>query len=141
MRVLIDVNVWISYLLTTDMMSPVKVVVDAALRYRFTLLVTDQLLTEFQNKGRSKPYLANRIPEEAIARLVNELARVAERIPTVPGPLERIVRDPKDDYLLVHARAGNVDFLVTGDKDLLALAGTIPHPRIVSPADFLAALG
>ncbi len=47
MRVLIDVNVWISYLLTTDAVSPVKVVVDAALRYRFTLLVTDQLLTEF----------------------------------------------------------------------------------------------
>ncbi len=72
--------------------------------------------------------------------MVNELSRVAERVPTVPGPLGRIVRDAKDDYLLVHARTGNADFLVTGDKDLLALADSIPHPWIVSPADFLAAL-
>jgi len=50
----------------------------------------------------------------------------------------RICRDPKDDKFLNAALAGNVECIVTGDGDLLAL-----HPfrgiRILKPATFLAA--
>ncbi|HEV2109094.1 MAG TPA: hypothetical protein VGR16_12595 [Thermomicrobiales bacterium] len=38
-------------------------------------------------------------------------------------------------------KRGRADFLVMGDKDLLALADLISRPRTVSPADFLTALG
>ncbi|MGI8642622.1 MAG: hypothetical protein ACR2LS_00700 [Thermomicrobiales bacterium] len=52
-----------------------------------------------------------------------------------------VVRDDRDDYLLEHARRANADYLVRGDRDLLALAATIEEPRIVSPAEYLILLG
>lgn len=51
------------------------------------------------------------------------------------------MRDDRDDYLLEHARRANADYLVRGDRDLLALAATIEEPRIVSPAEYLILLG
>ena len=48
-------------------------------------------------------------------------------------------RDPDDLMFLRLARAGRADFLVSGDKDILALAGAFVLP-IVSAADFLNAL-
>jgi predicted nucleic acid-binding protein len=56
--------------------------------------------------------------------------------PASPLPL---TRDPKDDYLLTYALAGQADYLVTGDADLLVL-GQVGTVRIVSPADFAALL-
>jgi predicted nucleic acid-binding protein len=56
--------------------------------------------------------------------------------PVSPLPL---TRDPKDDYLLTYALAGQADYLVTGDADLLVL-GQVGTVRIVSPADFAALL-
>lgn len=43
---------------------------------------------------------------------------------------------PEDDLILATAVSGDADFLVTGDKQLLAL-GTYQSVRIVSPSDFL----
>jgi len=51
----------------------------------------------------------------------------------------RICRDPDDDFLLETAVAGNADYLVTGDEDLLVLK-KLRRTRIVRPAAFLAIL-
>ena len=55
------------------------------------------------------------------------------------GPLGMRVRDPRDAHVLAAALAGKVDYLVTGDTDLLVLDGTLPDgaPRIVTPAWFV----
>lgn len=140
-RVLIDVNVWISYFLSAGSPSTPKTIVEAGLRRDYTLLMTDVLIDDMTRILRSKPYLINRIPPEALDRLVAWLADVAEHVPPINHRLERVVRDPKDDYLLAYARAGNADYLVSGDRDLLALAESIDAPRIVSPAEFLTLLG
>ena len=42
-------------------------------------------------------------------------------VPILPSPIA--LRDLKDDFLLATALAGNADFLVTGDKDLVTAAG------------------
>lgn len=49
-------------------------------------------------------------------------------------------RDPDDLMFLRLARAGRAAFLVSGDKDIPALAGQFAVP-IVTAADFLRALG
>lgn len=55
------------------------------------------------------------------------------------GPLPDIglaCRDPNDDHVLAAAVAVEADFIVTGDKDLLA-PGQFQSIRIVTPRVFL----
>jgi putative PIN family toxin of toxin-antitoxin system len=61
-----------------------------------------------------------------------EAVRVSHPHPSVP-----VCRDPKDQMFLELAAAGHADVLITGDGDLLALAGQVPW-ALVSPADWLA---
>ena len=62
---------------------------------------------------------------------------------TVPHPPPPVpdCRDPLDLPFLHLAVAGRADALVTGDADLLELAGAWPDVAIVAPADFLSTLG
>ncbi|THF63394.1 putative toxin-antitoxin system toxin component, PIN family [Pseudothauera rhizosphaerae] len=60
------------------------------------------------------------------------------RIPEPPPPVPPC-RDPFDEPFLLLALAGWADFLVTGDRDLLALDGTLPCP-IHNADTFLATL-
>ena len=48
-----------------------------------------------------------------------------------------VAPDPKDSYLLALAEAGQAEFLVTGNKELLAL-GSHKTTRIVSAREFAA---
>ena len=50
---------------------------------------------------------------------------------------EPICRDPDDDIVLGTAIAGSVDYIITGDKDLLVLHEVFDI-KIVSPSDFIA---
>lgn len=43
--------------------------------------------------------------------------------------------DPDDDYLIALARAGNADYLVSGDRHLTDLPD--PNPPVVTPRQFL----
>lgn len=70
--------------------------------------------------------------------MVTGLTRFTEH---VPGKLQLVgvCRDPKDDIFIACALEGKADYLVTGDRDLLALQ----HYReiaIVNPGQFLLAL-
>lgn len=55
-------------------------------------------------------------------------------IPDPPPPVPEC-RDPNDRAFLHLAFAGKAQWLVTGDKDLLALRGAVPF-EIVTPAEF-----
>jgi uncharacterized protein len=61
--------------------------------------------------------------------------RIPARLPKLPR-----CRDPNDRMFIELAAAGRADFLVTGDKDLLALAKAFDRP-IVTVDTFLAGLG
>ncbi|MCC6473984.1 MAG: putative toxin-antitoxin system toxin component, PIN family [Burkholderiales bacterium] len=58
------------------------------------------------------------------------LAVVVEPVAVAPGS----VRDRSDLLVLGTLLASKADYLITGDKDLLALAGR--YPAIVTPAEF-----
>ena len=67
-------------------------------------------------------------------KLVVELQTVKVASPSLEvGDL----RDPKDVPFLAAALANNADYLITGDKDLLELAGKV-RTRIVTVAEFAA---
>lgn len=93
--------------------------------------------------------------------ILDELARVLPRLPRIgmtPGEIRDLVdslmflvdivepegvhatdlRDPADQPVLLTLLAGKADYLITGDKDLLALANRYP---IMTPAEFWARHG
>lgn len=136
MRVRFDANIFISYLLQTSRASAVRMIVEAALAGRFTLLVSNSLLEEFTQRIATKKYLAQRITMADLALLTTAVTMMAERLPTINEQIPALVRDPKDDYLLAYALIGQADYLVTGDADLLTL-GMVEQVTIVTPTEFL----
>lgn len=51
-----------------------------------------------------------------------------------PSNVESVTRDPKDDYLVAFAAEHGVDFIVSGDKDLLEWEEQ--SPPVMAPAAF-----
>ena len=139
MRVLLDANILISYLLTARATSPIRAVITAAISGVYTLLLPDAVLEEVARTARVSAYLARRLTLEEVSALADLLRPLSESIPIITAEFPALTRDPKDDYLLAYAVVGQADYLVTGDRDLLTL-GEVEGVRIVSPADFAALL-
>jgi putative PIN family toxin of toxin-antitoxin system len=124
MRVVIDPNLLVSYLLTHR--DPIARIIDTHLAHEdFTLLICVQLLEELEHVlqyHKFRQYFTG----ETEMRFVALIASVSELV-DVPDEVPHIVRDPKDDYLIACALAGAADFIVSGDKDFLDLkkAGNI----------------
>lgn len=72
-------------------------------------------------------------------RSLAELRRLAEVIEP-PPLLQPVCRDPDDDKVLALALAAKVEFIVSGDKDLLSLSN-FEGISIVAPADAIALIG
>jgi putative PIN family toxin of toxin-antitoxin system len=133
-RVLLDVNVYVSYLLRPDGESPPVQAVEAALAGRFTVLLPASLVVELVTMATKKK-LAKRITRRLIDDLVDELLPEAEQVESLTYEPDAICCDPKNNYLFAHAVLEEVDYLVSGDDDLLALRDISPV-KIVLPAEF-----
>jgi len=95
----------------------------------------DDLIEEFVRTSNKPKIRKLNIDDEKISFVLN-LIRIACIKATLRSTDGYIVRDPKDAYLLALADAANVNFLLTGDSDLLVLE---KHniTRIVSYSDFM----
>jgi putative PIN family toxin of toxin-antitoxin system len=101
----------------------------------FTLAVADLTVQEMRDKVLNKPYLARNISVTRLEAFEAFLRDYSELI-AVPSVISRITRDPRDDYLLCPAVIERVDYVVTGDKDLLVL-GSYRGVHIVTPREFV----
>lgn len=137
MRVIIDTNVLISYLVQPGREGAVGTVVQAALEGRFTLLMPQAVLDEVDVTVRGKPRLSRRIPLRDLELFADLLVEFSEHVDAIKGPFPAVTRDRNDDYLLAYAKVAAADYLVTGDKDLLALQGLIAGLEIVTPSHFV----
>ena len=128
-RVVVDTNLWISFLLTRDFTR-----LDALLATeKLTLLFSQELLNEFvavAQRPKFKKYFSLANLEE----LLLQLSTKAEFI-TVTSTVE-ICRDAKDNFLLSLAVDGKATHLLTGDKDLLVLKRQ-NKTRILTIAEYL----
>lgn len=136
MRVLLDTNILISYLLHRSPASPVTTLVEAAILGDFTLLLPESLLEELSARVSTKRYLTDRITPEEFRHLSALLLAQGELIPRFTEATPAVTRDPKDDYLLAYAIIGEADFLVTGDEDLLVLR-EVRGMKILRPREFV----
>lgn len=130
LRVVVDVNVLISFLIGRRLVGFV-----AALRHSdFVLLVSPQLLAELLDVA-ARPRFRRHFPVEFAHQLILALAEAGESVEVRSIGQTTLSRDPKDDYLLLMAKNGKADVLVTGDKDLLDLE-RFGRTRIMSARDF-----
>lgn len=79
--------------------------------------------------------LTTKFKMESLASVEVVLER-CESVPRGTEPCPVDVRDPDDARVLADALKGEVDFLITGDQDLLLVAGESPIP-ILSPRAFM----
>lgn len=135
MRAILDTNVLISALLSHS--GTMKDLIEHAARGHFQPVILEEVEKEFFRSIGSKPYLQLRTtPEEANAYFAR-LRAFSESVPRLLYPALSYSRDANDNFLVAHALMLDVDFLVTGDKDLLVLRHFLERPRIVPPAAFL----
>lgn len=138
LRVVLDTNVLLSGIAYPASI-PGKII--AAWRFgSVDVVLSGFILDELR---RVLPRLANRhlLSAVEIEDLVDILSIQAEIVDPLPNQTPDL-RDPNDlpvlGTLLAAQRAGGADYLVTGDKDLLAMSGSFP---IVTPAQFWAMHG
>jgi hypothetical protein len=133
LRVLLDTNQLVSSLLSTR--GPQRQLIDAWRRRAFLLFVTAEQLEEMP-EVLGRPKILRKYPispadrQAFLALLRSEAVLLPDERP--PG----VCRDPDDDHLLGCAVAGGVEYLVTGDADLLGL-GQFRGTSIMDARTFL----
>jgi putative PIN family toxin of toxin-antitoxin system len=138
MRVLLDANILISYLLPTKASkksTTIHSIVDAGFAGKYTLVFPQELLLEMRKKIREKPYLTKHIRPEEMEQFLTLLTSVGALLTPITEEIPVVTRDAKDDYLIAYAMVGECDYLVTGDPDVLVIE-KIGQLQIVSPAAF-----
>lgn len=135
MVVLLDTNVYLSALLDKSSQNTISKIVERCVWSEHeTLVVPTELLAELQRTYEQKSFLNTRIPKEAFEHLIFSL-REYGTIPEQMDELQPLTRDPNDDYLLAYALSEDVNYLVTGDKDLTSL-GQVDSVQIITPGQF-----
>ena len=113
-RIIIDTNLWISFLLTKEYSKLDKLFS----KNNLTLLFSPELLEEFVEVAR-RPKFKKYFSVADLHSLLSEIHSKAEFL-EVTSEIN-LCRDPKDDFLLSLSQDGNATHLITGDKDLLEI--------------------
>lgn len=133
MNVAFDANIWVSFTIGKHLAVLSHILLDPVLSERLRVHGCAGITAEYEQvmkRPKLKKY-ANpvRVQEtlELIARVVEEHSILSDK---VTGS-----RDVKDNYLLALAQAVPLDYLITGDRDLLVLEQW-QQTRIITFSDF-----
>jgi putative PIN family toxin of toxin-antitoxin system len=128
-RIVIDTNLWVSFLITQDYSK-----LDELLSAKQAILIfSKELLEEFLEVAQRPKFrrFFSLTDIEALIEVIYQHADFVEVYAEV-----NICRDPKDNFLLALAIDGNANYLLTGDKDLLELS-RLGETSIVTISHFL----
>jgi len=128
MRLILDTNILLSALLSP--LGTSAKLLDAWERKKFSLVACEELIAELR-KVAGRPFFRARLragAAELLAAGVRDFSFFCRDLPSGP-----VAPDLKDSFLLAMAEASQAEFLVTGDKELLALRYH-KSTRIISPA-------
>jgi putative PIN family toxin of toxin-antitoxin system len=131
MRVVIDTNIWISFLIGKALGG----LSEAIIAERITILFSEELfaeLIEVLQRPKFKKYFSSTAIEELIILLYDKVEWIE-----ITRHFEDCL-DKKDNFLLDLSVSGRADYLVTGDEDLLTL-NPFHSVKIVSYRTFQAA--
>ena len=128
-RIIIDTNLWISFILSGNFSKLDKVINDDST----VLLFSIELLEELTDVA-SQPKFRKYFPTEDLISLLYQIEKNSEFINVVS--IVEICRDPKDNFLLSLAQDGQATHLISGDKDLTDL-GNYGKTVIQTIAEYL----
>lgn len=128
MKVVIDTNIWISYLLG----GLLEGLDEKILSGKVKVIVSEEMLKELSEVS-NRPKFRNIFTDERLKELFSLLDSYA--IMVSPTRKVDICRDRKDNFLLEVAAEGKADYLITGDEDLIVL-NKIDKARIIKSRDF-----
>ncbi len=133
MRLLVDSNVILSGL-TGSKSSPGQLMSLWLERHCEWVTCTQQI--EELTRVLAQPCFANRVEDSfgSAYTFMRMFHLKATHLAVVP-PFEAVCRDPNDDYLMAMLLQHPVDFLITGDKDLLSLKSA--YPTILTPRELI----
>ena len=92
-----------------------------------------ELLSEL-HESTSKPKLSKHFGDNAIEEMLFALSQYIELVEVTSEV--SVCRDPNDNFILALCKDSDADFLLTGDKDLLAL-NPFGKTKILSIAAFI----
>jgi len=127
-RIIIDTNLWISFLLTKRFEFIDKLLESG----NAELVFCNELLAELVDVA-DRPKLRRFFSTEDWMLMFEIIEQYAIYVSVISSVM--ICRDAKDNFLLSLAKDAQADFLLTGDKDLLVLK-TFGATRIVTITEF-----
>jgi putative PIN family toxin of toxin-antitoxin system len=113
-RIIIDTNLWISFLITNDF-KKLDQFLDSD---KYQIVFSDELFNEFLevvHRDKFNRYF-NDLNIKYLIEIINDKVLFVNVFSVVD-----VCRDVKDNFLLSLALDGEVDYLITGDNDLLSL--------------------
>jgi uncharacterized protein len=129
MRVILDTNVFVSGVFFSG---PPYEILDAWRHGKFTLVVSPEILNEYDRVGRE---LASEFPAVDLVPVLELLALEGEFV-KVPPLVERVCSDPDDDKFLACAIASGTRTISSGDKALRKTTG-YAGIEVLSPREFV----
>ena len=129
MKLVLDSNVFVSSFYYAG--NPRKVF-DRVIDGLDELFITDDILAEIVSVMSRKKFNSD---HDEIKAYINIIESYAIKLPA-RNTLENVSRDHDDNKILQCGLDGNVDYIITGDNDLLVLH-EYDNIKIIKPKDYL----
>jgi len=131
MKILIDSNIWISGLISKTIRSRIQTIIADP---DISIYASERLLNEIEEVA-NRPKIRRFLEDDIILKRFLNIIRNRVEI-VLPTSEVEVCRDPKDDFLLAISKDNNLNYLVTGDKDLLVIE-SYESTLIVTLSQFL----
>jgi putative PIN family toxin of toxin-antitoxin system len=128
-KIILDTNLWISFLLTSNLSK-----LDKLFNDKLTIILFNNTLLEEFIEVACRPKFKKYFTLTDLENLLSQIEQEAKFI-TVASEVN-ICRDPKDNFLLSLAKDGKATHLITGDKDLLDIK-MFGKTKILTITDYL----
>jgi len=132
-RIVIDTNLWVSFLLTRKFSFIDKLLSQNRAKLLFCSRLLDELMEVIE-----RPKLQKFFKSDDKKIVLDIIERYAVFV-TVTSKVE-VCRDAKDNFLLSLAKDARADFLITGDKDLLVIK-RFESTEIITIAEYKMVVG
>ena len=129
-KVIIDTNIWISFLLGYQVQLVRRMLTDS----RFNIYVCQQLIEEICDVA-NRDKISKHLGPTDLSDLLDIIYAFCQFASIGTDVSRTATRDPKDLYLLSLADTIGADYIVSGDADLTVL-GNYKKTTIIKLADF-----